>query len=715
MNVNIPIPNFFGGVSKVSQNARAPQECEAMDNCDMNVVEGVDKRPGTIHIAGEGAGEWLDATLVGTELYCIWVNRSATERHLIIIDEAGTDANYIQAFNILTGAKLTVEADWGTANNGLAHADNAAGATYIKYGSTAARKRYSHSVVEDAVFIVNREYTTALEGTAKTYRDAATSKIRKRTHAQNVDTWSDFEHPPTSTAAFPSVATLITGGNIDDDAIWHARDDDVGLQQGFYWAISATQPPWYQRLPTEGANSHIDQDTMPMKLSWDGSQYTLEPVVWTYRQSGDSTTNPGPSFIGNAISDFVFHGDRFWFLSGENVYGGRTSDLYNLWQKSVSLEVDADPIRKKIQGTRISNAIWGASFKESLIVLTDGSRQVEFRANGPITPTSVQTFDSTHVFTAEYMRPLQAGASLYMMGERDFNNILWEYLYDPDSVSNVANDATERVHGYIPAEAHYMTFAADLYLLLWRSDEQGSPSDVLFLEKQALGQPAQTENGSPAQTLGYAVRSDRRIEHNQGAYDPGTGLTTWTLGYCDANIDEIVLSPTWDTANDKMAGTRVPVNTVTVNTTTDVTTVTAIGDYENNAEGTDCPACLGRAYNADIDLSELFFVDPRSRKIIHGNLVVMRGKIRHRDAAGYSVIITPEGRSALTKDFTPITFGASALDGDQLEDFGEFQFRVMAHSRNLSIKLRNDSPYPCAWVDADFTCELVPETFSPVR
>ncbi len=769
MNANIRIPNFFGGVSKVSQNARAPQECEAMDNCDMNVVRGVDKRPGTIHIAGEGAGEWLNATVVGDEVYCIWVNRSATERHLIIIDPDGTDTNYIQAFNVLTGAKLTVDGDFDLDDvpATLQHADNAELATYVKAGTVAIRKRYSHAVVEDAIFILNREVNTALAGTASTYRDAATTKVRRQVHAHNVDTWSDFTHPPGDVAGFPSLATLLTGGNIDNDAIWYARDDDVGLQQGFYWATSTTQPPWFQRLPTEGANSHIDKETMPVKLTWNGTKYTLKPVTWTFRQSGDSTTNPGPSFIGNPISDMLFHGDRFWFLSGENVYAGRTGDLLNLWQKSVSLEVDSDPIRKKIQGTRISNAVWGASFKESLIVLTDGSRQVEFRANGPITPTSTQMFDSTHVFTSDYIKPMQAGNQMYFMGERDFSNILWEYLYLPDAVSNVANDATERVHGYIPAEAFHMAYAAahdqvfvltradtdavyvnkslwrgnekalnawyrwvypgvttiescnvyddHLYLLVWRSDEQGSPADALFLEKQVLGQPAQTENGSPAQTLGYAVRADRRVEHNQGVFAAGSGLTTWTLGYLDAAIDEIVLSPTWDTATSKMAGTRVPVNSVTVDAGADTTAVTAVGDYENNDEGTDCPACLGRAYNADLDMSELFYVDPRSRNIVHGNLVIMRGKIRHRDAAGYSVIITPEGRATLTKTFVPQTFAATPLDSDQLEDFGEFQFRVMAHSRNLSIKLRNDSPYPNAWVDAEFWSELVPNMFSPVR
>jgi hypothetical protein len=93
----------------------------------------------------------------------------------------------------------------------------------------------------------------------------------------------------------------------------------------------------------------------------------------------------------------------------------------------------------------------------------------------------------------------------------------------------------------------------------------------------------------------------------------------------------------------------------------------------------------------------------------------MRGKIRHRDAGGYSVKITPEGRSELTKDYVVPFFGSTPLDSDQLDDFGEFQFRVMSHTRNLTIKLVNDSPYPSTWVDMEFDAEFVPNDYSPVR
>jgi hypothetical protein len=144
MEAKTKVPNFFGGVSLVSQNQRAPIEVEAMENCDLNIVRGADKRAGTIVVGGEGAGEWLNTTFVGTEMYVIWVDRSATERHCIIIDEAAADADLISAYDVLTGDRITVDGDaLGTGVQVLAHADNATARTQAVLAPDGGR-RYLH-------------------------------------------------------------------------------------------------------------------------------------------------------------------------------------------------------------------------------------------------------------------------------------------------------------------------------------------------------------------------------------------------------------------------------------------------------------------------------------------------------------------------------------------------------------------------------------------
>lgn len=757
--VPIRLPSFMGGVSRVSQPQRSPIELEAMDNCDIDLSRGIDKRAGTEHIDGEQSG---DLGIVGptNDMHFFWIKRSATEQFVGMIQpDAASDLNVLQVWNILTGARVSVLAETSaSAEVALTNTnvDVVAMLGYLKNGTQTPQQRFRSISIEDATLLLNRTVVTALEGTAITYRSSSLTpaNVRNQNNDHNVTAWSDFDHPPTSVGSYPSRATLLAGGTITSDAIWYATDDDVGLPMGFYYAISATHPPWYTRLPTESASSYVQRDTMPLRLDWNGTRFLLRLIDWVPRKAGDSTTNPGPSFIGNAIDDIAFHQGRLWFGSGERIVSSRAGDIFNLWIDSVALVTDADPIDDSVQGNRISNIRMMESFRESLILMTDGSRQVELRANGPITPQSYQLFNSTDIYSANYVEPHRRGSQLYFAGERDASMLLWEYDYSADQVSNSAFDLTQRVHGYIPAEAHwlcssnahdqlFMLTLADLdaiyvnttgysgtdrvlnswgrwvypdvdavrscyviddylYLLM----ERGS---LIYLERQSLGDPLQDTVGS--QTLSYALRLDRKTSV-QGVYSAANNETVFTLSFLDASATyQLVTGPTWDTTSVKGAGTQI--NLFTVGTAGGVTTLTVEGDLENNADGTDAPCYIGVQYEASAELSEPLVRDKEDQPI-HGNCHLMRMRVRHRQSGGYSIKVTPHGRPELEHTFTPPQIGSSPIDGDQLDAFGEFQIRIMAHARGTTIRLVNDSPFPTAWIDGDIDTTFV-RSYSPTR
>jgi hypothetical protein len=756
---NIRIPSLLGGVTTVSQSQRLPIELEALENCDSQTTRGMDKRPGTSHVVCDGTTESINLVGAGDVMHVFWINRSATERFVGFIYDGATDErNAIQIWDIVTGLEQTIKAeDSGGSEVDLndADADVAAMIAYLQTGSNTPRQKYRVISVEDTTFLLNRQVTTALEGTAITFTNGGSpTNVRNQNNAQNVLAWSDFDQPPTTTAAYPSRATLVAGGTINSGSYWNAREDDVGLPQGFYAATSGTQPPWYQRLPTEGANGYIQRDTMPLRLDWNGSRFLLRFVDWSPRKAGDSTTNPGPTFIGNPIDDISFHQGRLWFASGERIVSSRAGDIFNLWIDSTALITDADPIDTGVQGRQISNVRLLESFRESLIGVCDGARQVELRANGPITPQSFQIYDSTNVFSANYVEPVVRGSQLLFAGERDFSMIVWEYDYSPQQINNVATDITERVHGYIPAEAHWFAaseahdqmfvltladpdaiyvnkaifngadkvlnswyrwvypdatsiescqvFDDDLYIVVERSDT------LWYLEKQPLGQPQQ--DTVSAQTMNYAVRCDRKIEV-QGVYDVGRDETDFTLPWDITGQDyHIVAGPTWDTATVKGAGTEIVLKSDAGTPTVAVVE----GDWENNADGTDAPVYIGLRYTASAELSELFVRDQQGLAL-SGNTHLMRMKVRHRDSGGYSVLVTPEGRSQDTITFVPPTVGMTPIDSDQLDDFGEFQVKVLCHARNATIVLSNDTPYPTAWVDVEIDADFIPQSYSPVR
>ena len=779
------IPDLRGGVSREAEELRPLNRVKDMDNVELSELNGAEKRPGSQFI------ESVDGASVNGELTVtdptqakkvFWIDRATGEQFVVLIDPAiSEDDDMIQVFNISDGAERVVEGDGNLDGSSavLGDAENEVLRDYITSGTQDIRRRLKLLAVEDATFLLNRTVVTALAGSAATWRDVAMALIRNTAHAQNVSAWSNFAQPPTDVDTFPLRSALLAAGNIDNDAIWHSRDDDVGQAQGFYFAISALQPPWFQRLRTEPANSMVDFETMPLRMNFDGTKFVLEQVDWTDRFSGDSTLNPGPSFIGNAISDIVLHADRLFLFSGEQIVSSRAGDLFNLWIDSIVLRNDADPIDQTVPGgseNRTNTIDFAISFSDALVCLTRGSRQVELRANGPLSPNTAFINPSTFLKTVEYLGPQQMGNSMYMPGERDFANIFYEYDYDPERFGNTAKEITKHVRNYIPAEAAVMvmseqhsqffvtTDAETNRIYVYRTEEEETARNerrprlqawyrwsfdtdneimsiqvfdnflfvlvrkdgLIWLEKIPLGvaqQDTDTVNG-PLQGMGYSIPIDRKVSIT-GVYDAGTDTTQFTLPYGDLTIDELILGPAWDTdfiepdlsvTKQRLAGMRFQAGiNMTVTLFNGQTVLQVDGQFQTNLNSNTPLAFAGRSYKKDIHLSRQFFRDPRSGEIVHGTLQLMTMNVRHKDTGFYAVEITPENRATITTEFVVPLVGSSPLDGPILDEAGEFAARVLSASHSVEIHITNDSPLPSAIVEINFQGEFIPFSNSPVR
>ena len=765
--ISIRVPNFLGGVSRVSQSLRSPNEVEDMVNVELDPVRGAQKRPGSQFISGEGTRDELAVGDPTDDLHFFWIDRAEGERFIGIINPVASNLDKVIQIFDLNGVEQTVQGDGN--NDGsttlLSNAENAELRSYLANGTGDLRRRLVSLTVEDATFFLNRTKATALKGAGITYELADASDVRNQNNIHNKPAWSEFDQPPTVSASVPDP----DGEPPNSDAAWYARDDDVGQPTGFYWAVSTTQPPWYQRVRTEGALSIIDEDTFPVRLDFDpgGSPpFVLRPVTWTDRLAGDSTINSGPSFIGNAISDLVFHQDRLFFLSGEAVVSSRAGDVFNMWINSPILLNDADPIDQRLLGNRTSLIDFGFSFQDALILLTRGARQVELRANGPLAPSTAFLSNTTSLLGVEYVRPISLASRLYFMGERDFANIVYQYAYDPNSFSNVAEEITTRVQGFIPAEASIITTSEahqQLFIVTdadpsaifvyrtveengqtlmraWYKWEFDSGNEILtiqvfddflfmlvrrdsliYLERIPLGAPQQDTDdvSGPTQTMGYNIPIDRKFSVT-GTHDAPTDTTKWVLPFVDTTIDELILGPAWDQDDpgdpltpQRLAGMRFTTPELRVAVVGDTTELEVDGRFDVNILGDAAVAFAGRGFNKRIRLSEIFFRDQQGI-VVQGNLQLMTAVLRHRDTGFYALEITPTKRSTDVHEFVPIQVGATDFDSTLLDSFGEFQPRVLARSRGSIIEITNDKPVPSSIVDMEFRAEFVPNTRSPI-
>ena len=625
-------------------------------------------------------------------------------------------------------------------------------------------RRLRSLTIADTTLMLARNVPTGLRGADITYRDGGGSDVRDNANSHNVTTWSDLEQPPTT---FNSTIPDLSGEfgastSIDRAEIWFTQEDDIGQPRGWWWATSGTQPPWYNRIRTEGANSMIDDRTFPMRLDFSGTTWSMQTATWTDRYSGDSATNPGPSFIGSGISDLSYHQDRLFLASGEVLASSQAGDLFNLWVQSEQLNVDSDPIDSPTSNNRVSNIQFIVPFREALLCTTSGSKQFELRSDGPLGPNTAFLTETTAVQSVDYVEPATLADQVYFVAERNFANILYEYFFDPNQSSNKANDVTRPVRGYIPAQisqiaaatAHNTLFmltdaeTANIYCYKPVFDDKNrkvmssfyrwtfeSGTDILsinvfdeelymvvrrnsllWLERVAIEQP-EVDVVNTTESMGYQVRLDQRLSL-QGVYSASLNTTTWTIPFVDLLDEnyEIVLGPGWDVdvGNDeqRLAGTRFDSPTVTADGSNSFLTVP--GQYEDNLNGDPEIAYVGKQYTKTVELSEQFARSEDGRPV-QGTVRLLSGKIRHKDTGFYGVRVTALNRTARTYEFIFTRTGSTALDASFIEDDGLFEFRNLGKAHSTRIEIINDSPLPSTIVDLEFLAMFRPSKKDPTR
>lgn len=90
-----------------------------------------------------------------------------------------------------------------------------------------------------------------------------------------------------------------------------------------------------------GATTTFDTSTLPHTIvrnadgSFTADVFKIDNVVaWKSREVGDQHTNPKPSFVGNKISQTIFHRNRLGFLSRGTITLSQAGDLGNFFHES---------------------------------------------------------------------------------------------------------------------------------------------------------------------------------------------------------------------------------------------------------------------------------------------------------------------------------------------------------------------------------------------
>lgn len=687
----IVIPELTGGVSRQPDGQRFPNQVESADNVNLHLARGLEKRAGS-RVVHERAS-FADA--VGVH----WINRSSTQRY-VLTHKGG-------------GSPIAITKIDGTACTLTWNADNLA-KNYVSIDPAYLRL----VTIDDTTIIVNTTVLTALDSTVVVYNFGGTA-VENSGNAHNKDSWEDFDLPPTATGEF-----------------WYAKGDALGHSAGWYESLSTTAQPWYKRVRAPQAGSTFDvtgTNTMPVRITQTGdTTFVGEVITWNPRLSGDSLTNPGPSFVGKTITDVCVHRNRMWFSAGENVCGSASGEFYNFWNDSYDQVVDSDPIDVKLSSTQVTRIAWMMGFQRALVIFTESGQQYEIRAKEALTPTTVQITPST-AYTSPSVRPIIVGSQLYWAAPKGPWAQIYEYLTDDATAQSVATDTAAHVDGYIASTILEMKASSSNDLLFARMGDntvfvnfmfwQGQkkiqsawcrwvfPTDQVILGLEVFDDYLYTFSRVGATSFridkvslrnsdvnpSYVPRFDVSVS-STGTWNAATKKTTFNLPYYVPLINSAYYDADWG----NQEGLRF-VPTI-VSSVLGTTVVTLNGRHDA------FPVDFGILYDMNIQLSRQYVRDQQGVQA-YGSLQLKQLTVHHRNTGFFELVIESHTSPASDRHYkyTGKQLGSIGFitNTNVLSDRDSQNFKIMASSGGVDLHIASDSPAPCNVTGMEFVADFV--------
>lgn len=469
----------------------------------------------------------------------------------------------------------------------------------------------------------------------------------------------------------------------------------------------------------------IDAATMPHQLirNADGT-FTFQKATWGIRRVGDVLLTPDPEFIGRKLQDIVFHRDRLALVSDENVTLSQAGDYLNFWPEKALDVLDSDPISRSSPTSRVNLLNFAVPFRRSLF-LTSDKQQFELSGGDALTPRTAKLEAATRYDASRICRPLALADTLYFPTSSGNGEIVWEYLYDDETLNTVAADVTKHVQGYVPSPT--LRLAGDgssstLFLLsgaardalypyqvYWNGNEKAqaawgrwvfadaeihamevingylylviSRDNIVYLERL----PVSNEfTGSTATMYITAtngripVRLDQRVSLT-GTYVAETNATTWALpwGHDDAAI--VVLGDGFNTPG-RVLNVTYPTGT----------TVSATGDFSGST------VIIGRRFLSSVALSRIYPREGQNDVVTSGRLQLRSISFDYQNTSYFEVVVTPRLRDPETWAFTGriIGDGGNIIGEIPLAELGAYRVRAKGSTLALDVRVQSDAHTP---------------------
>lgn len=446
---------------------------------------------------------------------------------------------------------------------------------------------------------------------------------------------------------------------------------------------------------------------------------------WDERVVGDDDTNPMPSFVGYKISDLFFHRNRMGFLADENVVMTESGNYYNFFVTTVLSPLDTNPIDVAVSNNKVSLLRHAVPFSEQLLLFSDLTQFV-LRADGNLTPETVQVEVSTQFEASLKTKPVPAGKYVFFPTKRGKWSGMREYFVDSDKNTNDAADITSHIPSFIQGEVKKMAASSNEDTLLLLTDD--TPYDVYVYKYYWSGSEKlqsswsswrmfnDTEiaeaNGAKLRVLNVDFNMSDIVvllQRADGVYLERINLSTDsaenTTEFVNEDGELIKFGINLDRrVTLSSAGTH---QTVPYTEPSDIIYVSQRGRIITKAEAladvaAGKPVFAGVPYTFHYRFSEQV-IKEQNEPVTIGRIQIRNFNLVFNDTGYFRTVVTPRKRDSSTSVFGGrIIGGFKNIVGYASIDSGTFRFPVLSKSDQVDIDIISDSFLPCVFQSAEW-------------
>lgn len=477
-----------------------------------------------------------------------------------------------------------------------------------------------------------------------------------------------------------------------------------------------------------------DASTMPHVLVDNGSSFEFKEHSWGSREAGDSNSNASPTFVGNTINHVFLYKGRMGILSDENLIMSETADFENFYRTTATQIIDTDRIDVASNTGRVNILRHASAFGNNLVLFSD-KQQFKVTEGDTLTPNTIGIQPTTAYDNSIKVSPVAAGPNVFFAVDGPNYALIRELFITNDTEQYEAVEVTVQVPKYIPTNIAHLAVSSyedimvavsanerdTMYIYKWFQDGktrvQSSWSKwTLDQNKEIIGLDfldqdmviVYRQSGNVyidtlrvEETVSVATDAPLLLDSKVPAasctkvYDAGTDTTTITLPYSTATDVQF-----WRSANpygEQLVATKVTDNQYTV-----------AGDET----ATDWSAGIG--YEFMFELSEQYNRAPTDG----GEVAVQDGRLQlrymsviYQNSSFFEAEVQPKNRDPRRYTFNGRVFADAENVLDTMPfDTGEFRFPITAQNNAVTIKLKSDKPFACAFGSAEWDAMYYPRT-----